>query len=346
MAIFDQWTVLRQAYRSLDESREMTRRTRAARNDTSFCPVLDFLERAPDRTMHDMLRVEAFLYAHAEWGPWYCQDVILTTGWYVDRFTTAVVQRGAIDALLSLHPEGVVKMRLHQILTTPDFRFEAADGVDAIVDWLSARHHNAKAFFAQADVLRHVPAGRDLTDAPVAAGFFDIDVFNGGRCVVRGQNETAHECWRAESEALALDYEQLQALSRGPVDGALEWLHQQSAAGDQRRFQDLTARDFLPALIARINAIGADIGLRDRVRFTRKTTEAEAADAMVIVMDACVDHFAANPGAELIGAVGSLTAWLLQEHALVSDTAHAREREAEVRTALGLSPHFAPITAP
>jgi hypothetical protein len=138
------------------------------------CPVSDYFKAHLD---DGVLEVEAFVYAHPEWGPWVlCESLHRTL---LFNHAAAHPNGDAVAAwaqhylalnLVRHHPYERARGALETTLKHPQMRFVSPAAAEVILAYLAAGHPNPRRFLEKPEVAAKFP---DLDLARFAAPDFD-----------------------------------------------------------------------------------------------------------------------------------------------------------------------------
>jgi hypothetical protein len=130
------------------------------------CPVTDYLAAHVD---DDILEVEAYIYAHADWGPIVLTESMHLTLQHNDPATPEGAARAAwaqhylMLQLVRLHPFERARGPFCAMLKHPEMTFVSPKAAYVALAYLNAGHPNPRKFLEKAEVsARHFPAV-DLT---------------------------------------------------------------------------------------------------------------------------------------------------------------------------------------
>jgi hypothetical protein len=317
----DDWTILRQNLRSvaemignLEEGRVLTGL------DAFFCPMLEFLGGCPDETIADTIRATTFLLVHPKWGVQWCIHLILHTGVNMHWMSTGIIQRNAVDALLTLNEQDVVRT-LQILLRKSKLKFESWDAINDIVQWLLVHEPDAAAYLSQPDVIRHIP-----TDVAIADGVYG---HNSGIKKMKAYGDGALE--------LNLDLTAMREIALKGNTAAWRWMKEQSKQGDQTKFSDIDATIAWKAIKHVAEKSGLDCSAY---------SDADPATALQNIMEDLYSQHCADPEAgEECKYVASLAAFMISDYHLHDCAPRAFDIHHTVNKLYGL-PHQAPDVAP
>jgi hypothetical protein len=320
MANKDDWTILRQNLRSVSEMIELIEETRIVTGlDAFFCPIVEFLRGCPDVTIADTIRAMTFLLVHPKWGIQYCSHLILHSGVNQNRLITAVIQRNAVDAMLTLDEQTVVRT-LQLLLRKPKLQFESWDAVNDIVQWLLVHESDAVAFLSQPDVIRHIPNDIEISD-----GVFGTKELRRMKAYGDGAMD------------IDIDLPKMRDIAMKGNTAVWKWLREQSATGDQTKYSDINPSIAWTA----IKRIAQNAGLQ-----CAAYDNPDPSAALSEIMEELYGHHCSTPDAdEDYRYIASLTAFMIADYKLHDCADRAFSIHHTVNKYYGL-PHQAPDTVP